>query len=151
MASNEVYLQGSKVQQFNNWGALVKDKERLESVYENATKVDQNALSEKQRIQGIWQRVAEDYAPFDVDVTTELREDVQQGFREGPVIEEHERLDGHESFFPRPERVAIPLLVWFRRKVPHRHCKGARSWVAAPPGFRQSAVSTRFLPLRFAR
>lgn len=51
MASNEVYLQGSKVQQFNNWGALVKDKERLESVYENATKVDQNALSEKQRIQ----------------------------------------------------------------------------------------------------
>lgn len=27
--------------------------------------------TELQRIQGIWQRVAEDYAPFDVDVTTE--------------------------------------------------------------------------------
>jgi PKD repeat protein len=29
------------------------------------------STTELQRIQGIWQRVAEDYAPFDVDVTTE--------------------------------------------------------------------------------
>ena len=29
------------------------------------------SATELQRIQGIWQRVAEDYAPFDVDVTTE--------------------------------------------------------------------------------
>jgi PKD repeat protein len=30
-----------------------------------------NSTAELQRIQAIWQRVAEDYAPFDVDVTTE--------------------------------------------------------------------------------
>lgn len=31
--------------------------------------------AELERIQYIWQRVAEDYAPFDVDVTTELQQD----------------------------------------------------------------------------
>src|ERR1019366_8578700 len=32
---------------------------------------------ERTRIQHIWQRVAEDYAPFDVDVTTELTSESQ--------------------------------------------------------------------------
>jgi len=33
--------------------------------------VDHFSTEELSRIQGIWQRVAEDYAPFDIDVTTE--------------------------------------------------------------------------------
>ncbi len=52
----------------NNFNAPAFDIDGIPSTFND---------TERERIQEIWQRVAEDYAPFDVDVTTELTSEAQ--------------------------------------------------------------------------
>ena len=52
----------------NNFNAPAFDMDGVPSTFNDI---------ERERIQEIWQRVSEDYAPFDVDVTTELTSEAQ--------------------------------------------------------------------------